>query len=143
MTTLIKIFEGFHAEPYLCPAGIPTIGYGTTIYPNGQKVRLTDPPVTIELASCYLGYDVLRIVRGLDRYILPPNRLEALTSFIYNVGTGAFARSTLKRKLDADPNDPTIADEFLRWDKATVNGKKVVLRGLTRRREAERALWIG
>jgi lysozyme len=63
-------------------------------------------------------------------------------SFIYNVGIGAFTKSTLRKKIVVNPNDPTIKDEFMKWNKATVGGKLTELKGLTRRRTAEAEMYF-
>ena len=81
--------------------------------------------------------DILKYVK----VPLTDNQLSALVSFVYNVGIGAFASSTLLRKLNAR-DYVGAANELLRWDKGTVNGKKVVLRGLTIRRAKERAVFL-
>ena len=92
-TELIKEFEGFKSKPYLCPAAKPTIGYGTTIYPNGRKVSLYDPPISEEKASEMLEYNINLIRKDILKLIdieLTENQLNSLTSFVYNVGIGNF-----------------------------------------------------
>jgi lysozyme len=73
---------------------------------------------------------------------LNQNQFDSCLSFIYNVGIGAFTKSTLRKKILLNPNDPTIKDEFMKWNKATVGGKLTVLKGLTRRRTAEAELYF-
>lgn len=138
---LIKRFEGYSDRPYKCPAGISTIGYGNTYYPNGTKVKITDPKITKEYANEILAHtadefaeDVLKLVKSN----ISVNQLNALTAFAYNVGMGNFSKSTLLKLVNINPNDAMIAKEFLKWNKA--GGK--VLNGLTNRRIAESALYF-
>ncbi|KTJ36768.1 muraminidase [Klebsiella aerogenes] len=139
---LIKGFEGCRLTAYPDPGtgGAPwTIGYGWTLPVDGKPVR---PGMTIDQATAdrllkigLVGYenDVLKIVKVK----LTQGQFDALVSFAYNIGSRALSTSTLLKKLNAgDIKD--AADEFLRWNKA--GGK--VLNGLTRRREAERALFL-
>lgn len=138
---LIKRFEGYSDRPYKCPAGISTIGYGNTYYPNGTKVKITDKQITREYANEILAHtadefaaDVLKLVKTN----ITVNQLNALTSFAYNVGMGNFQKSTLLKLVNVNPNDAMIAKEFLKWNKAA--GKE--LKGLTNRRIAESALYF-
>ena len=138
---LIKRFEGYSDRPYKCPAGISTIGYGNTYYPNGTKVKITDKAITKEYANEILAHtadefaeDVLKLVKSK----ITVNQLNALTSFAYNVGVANLAKSTLLKLVNINPNDGNIAKEFLKWNKA--GGK--VLNGLTNRRIAESALYF-
>ena len=133
-------FEGFESQPYLCPAGIPTIGYGSTRYADGTKVTLNDEPITHDDAIELLYATITPFEDAIHKNVTAPinqNQFDALVSFVYNVGAGNFAKSTLLKKLNkADYQG--AGDEFLRWNKA--GGK--VLNGLTRRRDAERALFL-
>lgn len=141
---LVKNAEGLSLTPYLCPAKVPTIGYGTTIYPDNTKVTLKDKPITKELAHNYLMNDVIPALKLIEKLVKPElsqNQIDALVDFIYNVGPGNFKASTLLKKINANVNDETIADEFKKWNKATVNGVKKILVGLTDRRKAEADLW--
>lgn len=136
---LIKHFEGLYLETYLCPAKVATIGYGTTVYPNGESVKLGDK-ITKEEAEVYLQYEIKKIEKQFDmeqyyRYGLNIDQYDACISFIYNLGIGNFSKSTLLKKIKVDPNDPTIEQEFMKWINA--NGKP--LEGLRRRRHSE---WI-
>lgn len=129
-------FEGLYLRPYLCPAGVPTIGVGSTRYLDGRPVRLTDPPITREHALVLLRSRVLtefmpavlRLCGPLDT----PGRLAALTDFSYNVGTGALKASTLRRRVLAGQWGRVPA-ELLKW----VRGGGRVLPGLVRRRRKE------
>lgn len=139
---LIKRFEGFRSSAYLCPAGIPTIGYGTTLYPNGLKVQMADTVTQSEAEDFLLG-SVLYFSKAVNSVVnvkLNQNQFDALVSFVYNIGVGAFTNSTMLRLINN--NDlVTASNEFPRWDKATVNGKKVSLPGLVTRRKAEKDLF--
>jgi lysozyme len=143
---LVKAFEGYREVAYMCPAGVWTIGWGTTQYPDGRKVGMGDT-CTPELAESWLRKVLERDRRFVARYLnnipkpLNDNQTDALTSFVYNIGFGTFATSTLVKKLKDGKEDPAdIAKvELPRWNK--VKGK--VLSGLIRRREAELALFLG
>jgi lysozyme len=138
---LIKQFESLKLKPYLCPASIPTIGYGNTYYPDGQKVKLTDLAITQEKAEELLKFLLVSYEKAVDSFCrddISQGNFDALTSFSYNLGAKALQGSTLIKKVNANPKDVTIADEFLKWNKA--NGR--VLAGLTRRRQAEANLYF-
>ena len=139
-TATIRKFEGLKLQAYKCPAGVWTIGWGSTFYENGSPVREGDK-ITIDRADRLLFEMVMKFeisVRGLVKSKLNDNQIGALTSFAFNVGVGNFKRSTLLKKVNANPNDPTIRDEFMRWTKA--GGKQ--LRGLVNRRVAEADLYF-
>jgi len=138
---LIKSFEGLKLNPYLDKVGVPTIGYGTILYPNGIKVSLHDPSITEEQAIEYLMHEVNAKAAGVEKYVtatVNDNEFGALVSFAYNLGLGSLHGSTLLSMLNANQDRNAIADQFLRWNKA--GGKE--LPGLTRRRQAERALFL-
>jgi lysozyme len=143
---LIKEFEGCKLEAYLCPSGVPTIGIGATYYKDGRKVQLGDR-ITQKEADELFKFMIenkfepqVRMILGEElNAILPKECKDALVSFCYNCGTGAFSKSTLLKKIRADKNDlVSIKNEFLKWNKS--NGK--VLNGLTRRRNAEFELYL-
>jgi GH24 family phage-related lysozyme (muramidase) len=140
---LIVKFEGLELEAYRDPGGTPTIGYGTTVYPNGVKVRLGDG-ISANEAHEYLAFDVARFAKGVSDKVadlpLNQNQFDALVSFSYNEGLAAFAGSTLLTKLRAGDIKGAAA-EFPRWNKATVGGVLKVLPGLVTRRAAEQALF--
>ena len=137
---LIKQFEGFRAAPYRCPAGIPTIGYGSTRYADGVAVKLTDPPISeaqaVEIMRATLGtYE-----DAVNRYASIPlnqNQFDALTDFAYNAGAQNLRTSTLLKKLNLG-DMAGAAREFGRW----VNGGGKRLAGLVNRRAAEQALFL-
>lgn len=131
---LIKEFETLRTEAYLCPAGIPTIGYGHT-----YGVSMGDK-CTTQQADTWLREDcrVAEMVIGTNVKVpLSQNQFDALVSFIFNLGSGNFAGSTLLKKLNAG-NFAGAADEFGKW----VNAGSRKLAGLVRRRAAEKALFL-
>ena len=136
---LLKEFEGCKLTAYQDSVGVWTIGYGWTQPVDGKPIRagMTINQETAErlLKTGLVSYesDVYRLVKvGLTQ-----GQFDALVSFTYNLGARSLSTSTLLRKLNAG-DYAGAADEFLRWNKA--GGK--VLNGLTRRREAERALFL-
>ena len=137
---IIKQYEGFRAKPYLCPAGVPTIGYGATYYTDGRKVTLRDAPINEADADKLLDKMLGKYEDAVNRYVQVPitqNQFDALVSFCYNLGQEALRKSTLLKKLNnKDYNG--AADQFLRWNRA--GGK--VLAGLTKRRTDERKLFF-
>lgn len=157
---LIKKFESFQSKPYKCPAGVPTIGYGTIRYRNGLKVSLNDMPISIEQATRLLMDDVYNFELAVDAMAtdaLTSNQFSALVSFAYNLGQQALKGSTLLKKVNANPNDPTIKDAFLAWafadashDKKDNDGDGLIdepgemgkLQGLINRRTAEADLYF-
>ena len=138
-TALAQRFEGLYLSPYLCPAGVPTIGYGATYYEDGTRVTLLDAPITRERAIALLQWmvrtvylpTVMRLCPGIDN----PNRLAALIDFTFNLGGSALKNSTLRRKVNAG-RWAAVPTELRKWVMAA--GKR--LRGLVIRREAEAAL---
>lgn len=133
---LITKWEGLKLTPYLCSAGVPTIGYGSTRYSDGSKVKLTDKPITkgkaFEIFSATIStYE--KAVFTLTPDEINQNQFNALVSFAYNLGVNALRNSTLLKKVNANLNDPKIADEFRKWVNA--GGKKMT--GLVNRREDE------
>ena len=138
---LITKHEGLSLKPYLCPAKIPTIGYGNTYYSDGKKVTLLDKEITKEEAFNMFKEVVNRFAKRVDALVtsnINQNQFNALVSFTYNVGTGNFSSSTLLKKVNKNPNDLSIKDEFLKWNKA--GGK--VINGLTNRRNEEADLYF-
>jgi lysozyme len=135
---LVAEFEGFRSHVYLCPAGVRTIGYGTTQYAG----RVIPPGLSISepVARNWLRADLERFgdkIRPLIKVALSVNEWAAILSLAYNIGPSAFRRSSVLRNLNAGER-LAAADSFLMWKKA--NGK--VLKGLVRRREAERKLFL-
>jgi lysozyme len=135
---LIKEFEGFRATAYICPAGVVTVGYGTTRI-KGNAVQL-GTTITTDEADVLLEEDLKKFEDAVNQNVrveITQNQFDALVAFVYNVGAGNFKKSTLLKKIN-DEDFTVAADEFLKWNKA--GGK--VLKGLTRRRTAERELFL-
>lgn len=131
---LIQSHEGLRLKAYLCPAGVPTIGYGST-----QGVKMGDE-ITKAQATELLMTDIERFEDAVRKHVNVPlnqNEFDSLVSFSFNVGAGAFRDSTLLRKLNAGDRKGA-ADEFLRWTR----GGGQVLPGLVRRRKDERDLFL-
>lgn len=133
---LCRRFEGLYLRPYLCPAGVPTIGYGATRYEDGRPVMLSDPPITRERAEALLQHQIRRQFLPAVRRLCPGAdslpRVAALIDFAFNLGEGNLAASTLRRRVNAGEWDDVPA-QLMRWTRA--GGR--VLRGLVLRRAAE------
>jgi lysozyme len=137
---LIKFYEGCKLVAYKCSAAKDTIGYGNTFFEDGKPVKPGDK-ITQERANELfeiIAKEFADKVAPLVKSSVTPNQFAALTSFAYNAGIGNLKSSTLLKKVNANPNDPTIDLEFKKWDKA--GGK--VLAGLTKRRAAESKLYF-
>lgn len=138
--SLIKSFEGLRLEAYLDTAGIATIGYGTIIYPAGNKVQMGDV-ITTARADEYLLFEVENKTKSVNILVtaaLNQNQFDALCSFTYNVGSGALAKSTLLKRVNVNPADITIREAFGRFNKS--GGK--VTNGLVKRRSMEADLYF-
>jgi lysozyme len=137
---LIKFYEGCKLVAYKCSAAKDTIGYGNTFYENGTPVKPGDK-ISQERANELfeiIAKDFADKVKPLIKSTVTPNQFAALTSFAYNAGIGNLKSSTLLKKVNANPNDPSIALEFAKWVRA--NNK--VLAGLEKRRAAETKLYF-
>lgn len=137
---LIKEFEGFSSVAYLCPAKIPTIGYGNTFWEDGRKVRLGEQiskTKALELLEFVANKDFASKIYPLIKVEVNQNQFDAMVSLTYNIGVGAFSSSTLLRKVNAK-DFIGASNEFLKWDKA--GGKQLL--GLTRRRQREKELFL-
>jgi len=136
---MLEHFEGLRLRPYLCPAGVWTIGLGTTRYPDGRRVRPTDRAITRDEAYVIARWQVRRDYLPAALAACPgidgPGRLAAVVDFAYNLGAAALRGSTMRRRINAGRWDQVPA-EMMRWTRAG----GVVLRGLVRRRAAEVAL---
>ncbi|KVX56519.1 lysozyme [Burkholderia stagnalis] len=133
---LIKHFEGLRLARYLDAVGKPTIGYGHLILPHEQFTR----PLTQAEADALLRHDLRSAelnLRKLVRVPITQQQFDALMSFVFNLGAGRLRSSTLLRYLNAGAS-ARAADQFLVWNKA--GGRP--LAGLTKRRQAERALFL-
>jgi lysozyme len=136
---LIKKYEGFSSKSYYCPSKVLTIGYGTTVYHDGKKVKLGDT-VTEAEAMNELKFSVEQFSVGLNSLIKVPltqNQFDSLVSFTYNIGINAFASSTLLKLLNSG-NYVLASKEFHKW----VKSGKQTLQGLINRREEESALFL-
>jgi lysozyme len=140
----IKISEGFKPAPYRDSAGIPTIGYGTIRYPNGQTVTMNDVKITQDYADQCLTFEMTQkaatIASHLERQATV-HQAGAMLSLVYNIGIGGFLGSTVLRQFNAG-DFKAAAAAFLMWDKATVDGKRVVVQGLLNRRKEESAMFL-
>lgn len=137
---LIKQFEGLRLKAYKCPADVWTIGYGHTSA-AGQPAVKSGMSITEAQANKILASDLGQYEDAINNSVkveLTQNQFDALVSFVYNVGIGAFQKSTLLKKLNAGQYDAVPA-ELMKWTKG--GGKE--LPGLVRRRRAEAALWRG
>lgn len=137
---LCRRFEGLFLKPYLCPANVPTIGFGSTMYENGVKVTLSDPPITKERAEQLLLHElhyihpkVLRLCPTLSE--LGPGPTAAILDFTFNLGLGRLQSSTLRKKINAGELE-AAREELGKW----VRGGGKILPGLVKRRDAEALL---
>jgi lysozyme len=138
-TALCKQFEGFGKGglPYLCPAGIPTIGYGSTYYANGKKVQLIDIPISEQDAADLLLHELQYtylpgVLRLCPILLTDMKKCNAITDFAYNLGVGRLQTSTLRRKINEQDWD-AAKEQLMLWNK----GGGRVLPGLNKRRKAE------
>jgi len=137
---LCRHFEGFRSKPYICPAGYPTIGYGTVWKPDGTKVTMDDAPISKAQANEWLLSELRTnyaagVLRASPRLIAQPKILGAMIDFSYNLGVARYRASTLRRKVD-NQDWEAAKTQLMRW---TRGGGKV-LPGLVRRRQAEASL---
>lgn len=132
----IKAYEGCKLKTYICPAGVPTIGYGHT----GKDVKLGQIITQAQADSLFL-----RDIEPFEAWVArefpdaTQGQFDALVSFAYNCGTGNLAKSTLYRKAKADMADKTIPAEFGKW----VKGGGKTLPGLVKRRAWEAKIYQG
>ena len=137
---LCRQFEGYRAKPYLCPAGVATIGYGSTYYSDGRKVTLEDVPMDEPTARALLMSELEHnylpgVLRNCPILAADERRCNAIVDFCYNLGIGRLQTSTLKRKINAQDWEGA-KEQLMLWTKG--GGK--VLPGLLKRRTAECAL---
>lgn len=135
--TLCRPFEGLRLKPYICPAGYPTIGYGTVWKPDGTKVTMEDPPITKETAEEWLLSELQTnylagVLKASPSLIAYPRALGAMADFAYNLGVARYRGSTLRRKIDTQDWEGA-KEQLMLW---TRGGGKV-LPGLVKRRQAE------
>lgn len=133
---LIKRFEGFSPTAYLCPAGVWTIGYGHT-----AGVREGDS-VDEDTAEDFLREDLADAEGAVEKHVKVPLKqwqFDALVSFTFNLGAGQLLHSMLLKKVNWNPDDPAIRQEFEKW----VYSCGRVLQGLVDRRKAEADMYFG
>lgn len=138
---LITEFEGYSSKPYLCPAKIPTIGYGNTYYRDGKRVTLLDKEINKQVAFEMFKSIADRFADRVSKLVKTPlnqNQFNACVSLAYNIGMANFMNSTLLKLVNKNHNDILIGLEFKRWNK--VNKKEVA--GLTRRRNYESDIYF-
>jgi len=138
----LKGSEGFRSQPYPDGEGVPTIGFGSTLYENGTRVTLKDAPITKERALQIFKVTLKQYTSAVDKNVTVPltqNEFDALVEFTYNVGVAAFKGSTLLKLLNAGAPKDQVAAQFLRWNKD--EGK--VVPGLTNRRKHESTKFLG
>lgn len=144
---IIKKYEGLidgdpdtpGLDPYICPAGRPTIGWGSTWDEEGNPVTMAHPPITVETATVLLQRELSAAEKTIAQLVKVPlteNMFSALCSLIYNIGSGNFAASTLRAKLNRE-NYEGAANEFPKWRRS----RGQILPGLILRRAAERELF--
>jgi lysozyme len=138
----IAQFEGFSSRVYKDPVGIPTIGYGTTRYPNGTKVSLGDPQISKDTALSYMEHHIrTQFLTWVEVNVpgLNANQLTAIISLIYNIGLANFKSSSVYLFIKRKVGCAEIERAFKMWNRS----KGKVLAGLTRRRNAEANLFCG
>ena len=134
---LCRPFEGLSLTVYTCPAGYPTIGFGTVYKPDGSRVTMDPPPISRETAEAWLMHELrynylAGVLKASPGLLKRPNALGAITDFAYNLGVPRYRASTLRKRID-DEDFEEATREILKWNRA--GGR--VLAGLSRRREAE------
>lgn len=138
---LIKKWEGFRSDPYICSGGVWTIGYGATRLLDNSRVSKDTPPVTQDEALDLLEQQLISYEKSVSRLIplhfLNVNQYSALVSFCYNLGSRSLKASTLRKHILAERNEQA-ADEFPKW--CFASGRK--LKGLQLRRLDERRLFL-
>ncbi|WP_407652354.1 lysozyme [Bombella pollinis] len=144
---LISHFEGCRLAPYRCPAGRWSIGYGATHLRDGAPVTENTSPLTTNEATALLADSIQSLCATITAWTVghtvTPYQMAALVSFSYNVGVAGLRSSTLLRKFLLGDTQGA-ADEFLHWDKMHLaSGVVVESPGLLKRREAERAMFLG
>ena len=138
---LIKRFEGWRSKPYLCSANVPTIGWGSTMYENGDKVTLDDPEITKErgqeLFELHAERFLLQVYKACPVLTKHDNKAAAILSWTYNLGPARLRSSTMRTRINQERWVEAV-QELKRWNLEA--GK--VTRGLILRREAEASLFL-
>jgi len=133
---LIEHYEGCYLQAYQCPAGVWTVGIGTTRYPFGEQVKEGDTLESRQQAVALMQGDLKRFELAVAKLVdvpLDQHEFDALVSLVYNIGVGAYKDSTLLKKINAGAGVDEIVLEWMRWNKA--GGK--VSQGLINRRKSE------
>lgn len=147
-SSIIEDFEGFRSKPYKCPAGVWTIGFGTTVYPDKKIVTPVDPPITQEKGREFLKNKIQsEIVPSLEKRIpfwreMGENQRACLISFAYNLGTLFYNGNnfrTISKALSSRENWGNVPSALMLY----VNPGSSFEAGLKRRRKAEGDLWLG
>lgn len=147
---LIELYEGTgpvkggKCQPYVCPAGYWTIGYGSRFLADGTEVNPKTKGMTLEEAETLLQTTLSKYEAAVNRLVKVPlnqNQFDALVCFVYNLGEANLGASTLLKYLNLG-DYLGAADQFLVWNKGRVNGAMVTLPGLVKRRQAERDLFL-
>lgn len=144
LADVLRREEGLRLKPYLCSAGVATIGVGATTYPDGRRVRLEDPEITEEKALRMLAIECdfyLMHVTKLCTVYPTSGQLASMASLAYNIGLGAFEKSSVLKAHNRG-DFAAASRAFALWNKATVGGKLTVLPGLVTRRAREAALYL-
>lgn len=144
--SLMISLEGLNLYPYLDSVGIPTIGIGSTHYEDGTGVTMRDVKITYERAVHMLNIEVeqdINVINTVIKSTINQNQFDALIACCYNIGKQGFKQSTIVKRVNHDPNDPTIKDAFLMWvyGHDVHTGKLVKLKGLINRRNKEYTLY--
>ena len=142
---LIKKFEGKRLKAYQDSAGIWTIGYGSIYHYDLDRPVQPGDKINEETALKWLRNEIASKTAEIKKLIKVPvkvNQLDSLTSLAYNIGVNAFKKSTLLKLLNAGADKTAVANQFLRWNKARVNGKLIEVKGLTNRRILEKELFL-
>lgn len=139
---ICREFEGLRLSPYLCPAGIPTIGYGSTFYENGSRVTLQDARIDPLRAETLLDMELRQHVAPAVARLCPgllsdEKKFNAVCDFTYNLGAGRLQTSTLRRRINAGDWE-SVQSELMRW----VRGGGKILPGLLKRRQVEAQLFL-
>jgi lysozyme len=144
LITVLKNRESLRLTAYADSGGVWTIGWGATSYESGAKVKKGDV-ITRERAEQLLGYHIGIAASAVNSQVktdLTQGQFDALVSFLYNVGSANFAKSTLRVLVNTNPNDfPAIKAEFLRWVYVTVGTDKIKVQGLVNRRNEEISIY--
>ena len=137
LATFVSHFEGFSAKPYKCPAGVWTIGYGTT-----RGVNKDTKSITMTQAYNLLVAELFSYAQKIKTYFptLTEQQVLACTSLVYNIGFSRFINSSIAKNIRRGDFDGACASIAL-YNKARINGKLTVLKGLDRRRKAEMSIW--